>query len=91
MIVSFDKGDVRLSPNGLLLYTEDGATEVKVDTRMDGHHGSTVSFYDGVANDRAPQADGRWGKATLELILAVFQSGKERKEIFLSHQRPTAP
>jgi phthalate 4,5-cis-dihydrodiol dehydrogenase len=91
MIVSFDRGDVRLSPNGLLVYTENGAKEVKVDTRLDGHHGSTASFYDGVVNDRPPQADGRWGKATLELILAVFQSGKERKEIFLSHQRPTAP
>ena len=90
MIVSFDKGDVRLSPKGLLLYTDDGAQEVEVDITLDGHHGSTASFYQGVANDRPPQADGRWGKATLELILAVFQSGKERKEIFLSHQRPTA-
>ena len=30
--------------------------------------------------------DGRWGKATTELCLALIQSEKEHKEISLAHQ-----
>jgi hypothetical protein len=33
--------------------------------------------------------DGRWGMATLEVCMAILQSGRERKEIMLSHQVPT--
>jgi phthalate 4,5-cis-dihydrodiol dehydrogenase len=32
--------------------------------------------------------DGRWGKATLEVCLAILQSSRERKEIYLKHQVP---
>jgi len=33
--------------------------------------------------------DGRWGEATLEVCLAMLESAKERREIFLSHQVPS--
>jgi len=42
-----------------------------------------------VVNGRRPSNDGHWGKATLEVVLALFQSGKERREIQMSHQVPT--
>jgi phthalate 4,5-cis-dihydrodiol dehydrogenase len=32
--------------------------------------------------------DGRWGKATVEVSLAVLESARERREIQLSHQVP---
>ena len=32
--------------------------------------------------------DGRWGKATLEVCLAILQSSRERREVFVSHQVP---
>ena len=32
---------------------------------------------------------GRWGKATLEVCLAVLASARKRGEVFLSHQTPT--
>ena len=32
--------------------------------------------------------DGRWGMATLEVCLAMMESGKQRKEIMLQHQVP---
>jgi phthalate 4,5-cis-dihydrodiol dehydrogenase len=31
-------------------------------------------------------ADGRWGKATLEVALAILQSSREKREIELKHQ-----
>jgi phthalate 4,5-cis-dihydrodiol dehydrogenase len=33
--------------------------------------------------------DGRWGMATLEACLAMLESGRERREIMLTHQCPT--
>ena len=46
-------------------------------------------LYDAVVIDRPVYHDGHWGKATLEVCLAIVQSGRERREIFLSHQVPT--
>jgi hypothetical protein len=37
-------------------------------------------------NDVPLQCDGRWGRATVEMLLAIDQSGKERREIQLQHQ-----
>jgi hypothetical protein len=40
---------------------------------------------------RPPTHDGRWGKATLEVALAIQQSAKQRREIALRHQVPAPP
>jgi len=42
-----------------------------------------------VVHKRPVFHDGRWGAATLEVCLAMLESAKERKEIFLSHQVPS--
>ena len=34
--------------------------------------------------------DARWGKATLEVALAILQSAREKREIVLRHQTSTA-
>jgi hypothetical protein len=47
-------------------------------------------LYEAVTQDRPVYHDGRWGMATLEVCLAIMQSARERREILLSHQSPTA-
>ena len=47
-------------------------------------------LYDAVTQDRPVFHDGRWGMATLEVCLAIMQSARERREILLTHQSPTA-
>ena len=32
--------------------------------------------------------DGRWGLATLEVLVAIMQSGRERREIMMTHKSP---
>ena len=39
-----------------------------------------------VTQNRPVFADGRWGKSTLEVVLAILQSSKEKREIELRHQ-----
>ncbi|MEE9147754.1 MAG: Gfo/Idh/MocA family oxidoreductase [Candidatus Tectomicrobia bacterium] len=90
LIISFQHGDVRLTPNGLMVYGDEEQWEIPVRTDEDGRHGIVRQVYDALVNDRPPLADGHWGKATLEVLLAVLASGQERKEVFLSHQRAMA-
>jgi phthalate 4,5-cis-dihydrodiol dehydrogenase len=45
-------------------------------------------FYAAVVHGIRPQHDGAWGKATLEVTLAVLASSRERREVRLAHQVP---
>jgi phthalate 4,5-cis-dihydrodiol dehydrogenase len=41
---------------------------------------------DAIVDGKPPLHDGRWGRANLEVCLAVLRSARERKEILLTHQ-----
>ena len=86
LIVSFEHGDVRLTPNGLTVYGDTAKWDIPVRSDIDGRHGLVAQLYDALVNEREPLADGRWGKATVEVLLAVLESGRARREVFLSHQ-----
>ncbi|MFP6636846.1 MAG: gfo/Idh/MocA family oxidoreductase, partial [Dehalococcoidia bacterium] len=75
--------------NGLMVYGEDEKREITLPNTPDGRNGIIEEVYQAVVNGRRPANDGHWGKATLEVLLALFQSGKERREIQMSHQVPT--
>ena len=89
LVASFDKGDVRLTPNGLMVYGEEEKWEIPLPSLPDGRDGIIDEVYQSVVNGRRLSNDGHWGKATLEVVLALFQSGKERREIQMSRQVPT--
>ncbi|MGH8069465.1 MAG: Gfo/Idh/MocA family protein [Candidatus Entotheonellia bacterium] len=88
LIVTFERGDVRLTSGGLRIYSDEDTWEIPVNTERDGRHGIVDQLYEAVVNGRRPSADGRWGKATVEVLLAVLASARERREVFLSHQVP---
>ena len=55
----------------------------------EGRAAELKSLQAAIDENRAPFLDGRWGKATLEVCLAMLQSSQERREITLSHQIPS--
>ena len=90
MLVSFDDADVRLSRGGLTVYGNEEVWEVPLGVPgQDGRDGRINSYYEAMAHDRPLPADGSWGKATLEVLLAIEESGAERREVFLKNQTPT--
>jgi len=90
LITSFDKGDVRMTPSGLTVYGDDEIYDIKLGVKgQDGRDGRINTFYDAIVSDRPLPADGAWGLATLEVLLAIEESGRTRKEVFLRHQVPT--
>jgi phthalate 4,5-cis-dihydrodiol dehydrogenase len=86
-VASCERGDIRQSPDGLYLYTDEGRAEVPCDPDS-GHASELAELYYAIAEDRPSFPDARWGMATLEVILAILESSREGHEIRLSHQVP---
>ncbi len=89
-LVSCEKGDMRQSPDGLYVYTEEGRQEIPCPPYLDRGI-ELVKLYEAVIHNRPLFTDGKWGKATLEVVLAILQSSREDREITLSHQVPNKP
>jgi len=90
MIVTCENGDVRITPEGLAYYGLDGRKDLPVE-RGEGRpgHGDVLdSLWAALRHGQRDFHDARWGKATLEVILAILQSARERREILLSCQVP---
>lgn len=88
-LVSCERGDIRQSPDGLHIYGETAQREIALPCGTRGREAEVEELYNAVVHKRPVFHDGRWGAATLEVCLAMLESAKERKEIFLSHQVPS--
>ena len=91
-IVSFDRGDVRASPEGLYIYGDDGLREVPISQRrgegMVFMDAEAMELYNAVRHGQPMLHDGRWGMATAEVQWAILESARRRQEIVLQHQVP---
>jgi len=91
-IVSCDRGDIRHSPHGIYVYSDDGRTELSVqdDASWFGA-GEIEELYQAVVNGAELYRDGVWGLATLEVALAIRESSIRREEIKLRYQTSVRP
>jgi len=88
VIATCERGDLRLSPDGLLLHGVEGTVEIPV-PRGRGRPGqgdALDALWEAVRLGQASPHDGRWGRATLEVVLAIRRSALERQEMSLSEQ-----
>jgi phthalate 4,5-cis-dihydrodiol dehydrogenase len=88
-LVSCEKGDIRQTPDGLFIYGETEKRQIQLEARNRGREAEIEELYNAVIHKRPVFHDGRWGEATLEVCLAILDSAKQRKEMFLSHQVPS--
>ena len=88
VVVTGEKGELRASADGVILYDEAGAHEIAVPRGAGwAGHGDVLDALAAALRDgRRSPADARWGKANVEAMLAVLQSARERREIALQHQ-----
>jgi len=87
-IVTCERGDIRITPEGLAVYGIEGRSDLEVE-RGEGRpgHGDVLdSVWAAIRHGQRDFHDARWGKATLEVILAILQSAREGREIGLVHQ-----
>ena len=88
LIASCERGDIRQSQYGLYVHSDEGTKDVPLVGGGQSRRGELEELYNAVVLDKPIRHTGPWGMATLEACLAIMQSAKERREIFLSHQAP---
>jgi phthalate 4,5-cis-dihydrodiol dehydrogenase len=85
-----ERGDLRPWANGVAVYSAEGR-QVR---DLPPSNGTPIraevidELLNAIREDRSPAHDGRWGKATIEVCLAIHQSSREQREIPLQHQVP---
>src|SRR5262245_25836696 len=85
-IVSCERGAIRQSPDGIMVYGQDAWHEEKFAPRLYTEIELDL-MYRAWANDEPLEyCDGPWGKATTETCLAVIRSAAERRELHMQHQ-----
>jgi phthalate 4,5-cis-dihydrodiol dehydrogenase len=84
-LVSCQRGDLRESPDGLLLYQRGRLAHIPVADELRGA-AELEELYQAVRFGTPIVHDGRWGEATLEVCLAIHESARTRAEVQLARQ-----
>jgi phthalate 4,5-cis-dihydrodiol dehydrogenase len=90
LVASCERADLRPLPDGVMIYGDDEkrldslpAPQIPRVEVIDELHGA-------VTLGKKPLHDGEWGMATLEVCLAILESGRTGKEVPLRHQPKSA-
>lgn len=86
LIASFECADIRLSPRGLVVDGDREQQEIAMPPGVDGPSNRLRTFHNAIVHGKPLPADGRWGKATQEVLMAIEESTAQRSEIKLRHQ-----
>ncbi|MCH7482900.1 MAG: Gfo/Idh/MocA family oxidoreductase [Chloroflexi bacterium] len=87
LIATCERGDIRQSKFGLYVYRDDGVEDRDLgDTQYRAGSEDLMELFNAVRNGAPVYHDGAWGMATLEVITAVMESSRNRKEVRLTHQ-----
>ena len=84
-LVSCERGDIRQSPDGLLVYSEKGRKEIALPKDKSPRDLVIAEFADAIAG-KPTTHNGRWGLANLEVCTATIESSRTNREIELKHQ-----
>ncbi len=87
-IVTCERGELRASADGLLVYDQNGQREITLpkSATMPGRSEVLDDMLAAIRTGRRPLQNGRWAKANVEVGLALLRSARERREIVLEHQ-----
>jgi phthalate 4,5-cis-dihydrodiol dehydrogenase len=86
LLVSCERADLRALPNGVMIY-QDGSAQLDTLPAPKIPRVEVIDeLYDAVVRDQPPLHDGAWAMATLEVLLAILLSSREKSEVRLSHQ-----
>lgn len=84
-LVSCERGDIRQSPDGLLVYSENGREEIALPKDKTPRDLVIAEFAQAIAGKPVTHT-GRWGLANLEVCTAAIESSRTGKEIELNYQ-----
>jgi phthalate 4,5-cis-dihydrodiol dehydrogenase len=82
-VVSCEKADLRPMPNGVMIYADSEQRLEKLPVPQVPRSEVIDELYGAVMQGRAPLHSGEWAMATLQACLAMLDSSRQGKEIFL--------
>lgn len=85
-LVSCERGALRQSADGLLVYDDAGVRELPMQREMRGRAAELMDLYGAVVDGAPIFHDGRWGRATLEVCLAIRESARTHASVEMSRQ-----
>ncbi|HZQ59794.1 MAG TPA: Gfo/Idh/MocA family oxidoreductase [Casimicrobiaceae bacterium] len=85
-LVSCERGDIRQSPDGLLVYTHQGCSEIPLSAERSARELVLDEWSNAITGRAAALHDGAWGLANLEVCIAAMQSAREGVEVPLRLQ-----
>ena len=85
VIVSCERGDMRQSPDGIYVYSDEGIREIKVagGSLWDKEQ---ADMYEAITTGRDGFHSGRQAVATMEVIFGVMESAQTHRDVELSRQ-----
>ena len=86
VVVSCERADLRPVPNGVVVYADEAERFEAVAPPTIPRAEVLDELCDAVAGVRSAFHTGQWGKATLEVCLAILASAREGREVALTHQ-----
>jgi phthalate 4,5-cis-dihydrodiol dehydrogenase len=86
VVASCERGDVRPTPQGVMIYGDESRDFQPLAKPAVPRAEAIDELCEAVFDGRAPLHDGRWGRATLEVCLAMLRSAREQREVVLEHQ-----
>ena len=86
LIATFEKGDVRLAPNGLTVYRANGVEDRPIERGIAraGHGDVLTELYDLVRSNVSSRHDAAWGRDTVAVLAALKLSASAGREIVLT-------
>jgi len=86
LVASCDRADLRPLSNGVMIYGNETA-QLDPLPPPDVPRGEVIDeLYDAVVHGKPPLHGGEWTTATMEVCIAIRQSAREQREIFLERQ-----
>lgn len=85
-LVSCERGDIRQSPKGLYIYSEEGQAEIELPTNRSPRDLVLAEFHDAITGRSPALHDGRWGLANLEVCAAAISSSESGQDVLLKEQ-----
>jgi phthalate 4,5-cis-dihydrodiol dehydrogenase len=87
-VATFEKADIRVTPDGLAVFTTEGRDDIALtsDSNMPGHRNVLEALWNATRKGQPCVHDAKWGKASLEILLATLTSARDRREVYVGHQ-----
>ena len=88
VLVAMERGEIRQSATGLYVYDDQGRHDEAFGTTSSMRQNEVNELRQAISTSTPALHDGRWGKATIEVLLALMTSSENHKDVLLHDQVP---